>query len=517
MIPPDHHASPQLDPRQLILRKKMSSHLDAVTKSRPTNDQGRYAQMIAANRDWIIREQPVRTLPLSLTQLIKIGTRELGNALIEETRQLNNRYAGSSFRDVEALLTGDSACLDLHQRILQWSENVAEQINYKLRHRGKDDPFGTFDHAYRTIVAPLDTELVHGSDRLYMHVWTCVVDMLPYKLWDALIAAPAHLRIDHDASIRHLSILVPSKHVAHRFDKKAIMATLSLYGIEAAAYLKSVVCDPLLEMLVQDIGVPDSETQRARYEEMFADVLEAAPYLIASDRSERFMFDLPGLGGVAAFQFIVGLSCAQFVFADDADSLRHGLRTAFARGALTIGYDGTMSVYMHPWLTLGSIYGAQRGQMIAYWLLTQVHSRITTDYLKIERYFLHADEPTGACEGEDAVVEESLAFVALAKAAPGNCIDEEQGGQSSSTVLEEQRSALPQLRQRYFFKLLTRCGVRIEQGKGSEIKLLREGGRPFRLGNHYGSNPTIPSFLARNILKRLEITRDEWLNALAIG
>jgi hypothetical protein len=517
MITPDQHASPRLDPRHLILRKKMSSHLDAVTKSRPTSDQGRYAQMIAANRDWIIREQPIRALPLSLTQLIKIGTRDLGNALIEETRQLNNRYAGSSFRDVEAQLAGDPACLDLQQRILDWSEDVAAQINYKLRHRGQDDPFGTFDHAYRTIVSPLDTELVHGSDRLYMHVWTGVVDMLPYKLWDALIAAPGHVRIDHDASIRHLPTLVPSKHVAHRFDKKAITEMLGFYGIECAAYLKAVIFDPLLEVLAQDPGMPAPDAQRAQYDQMFADILEAAPYLIASDRSERFMFDLPGSGCVAAFQFIAGSSCAQFVFADDEDSLRRGLRTTSARGALMIAYDGTMSIFMHPWRTLESIYGAQRGQMIAYWLLTQVHARITTDYLKIERYFLHADELTQACEGEDAVFEESLAFVALAKAAPGNGIGEKRGPQSLSTVLEEHRSALPQLRQRYFFKLLTCCGVRIEQGKGSEIKLLREGGRPFRLGNHYGSNPTIPAFLASNILKRLEITRDEWLDALAIG
>jgi hypothetical protein len=250
---------------------------------------------------------------------------------------------------------------------------------------------------------------------------------------------------------------------------------------------------------------------------MFGDILEAAPYLVASDRSERFMFNLPGSGCVAAFQFNAGLSCAQFVFDDDEDSLRRGLHTTFARGALMIGYDGKMSMYMHPWLTLDCIYGAHRGQMIAYWLLTQVHARITTDYLKIERDFLHPDEPTQTGEGEDAVFEETLAFVALAKAAPGNGIGEEHGARSPPAVLEEHRSALPQLRQRYFFKLLTHCGVRIEQGKGSEIKLLREGGRPFRLGNHYGSNPTIPAFLANNILKRLEITRDEWLDALAIG
>lgn len=72
-----------------------------------------------------------------------------------------------------------------------------------------------------------------------------------------------------------------------------------------------------------------------------------------------------------------------------------------------------------------------------------------------------------------------------------------------------------QLRRRQFFKLLGRCGVSIEQGKGSEIKLLRDGWHPFRIGNHYGNNPTIPHVLAISILKRLGITRDEWLDSVA--
>jgi len=71
------------------------------------------------------------------------------------------------------------------------------------------------------------------------------------------------------------------------------------------------------------------------------------------------------------------------------------------------------------------------------------------------------------------------------------------------------------LRRRYFFKLLERCGVSIEQGKGSEIKLLRAGGHTFRIRNHYGNNPTIPSLLTIKILRRLGITRDEWLDLLA--
>jgi hypothetical protein len=65
--------------------------------------------------------------------------------------------------------------------------------------------------------------------------------------------------------------------------------------------------------------------------------------------------------------------------------------------------------------------------------------------------------------------------------------------------------------------LLERCGVDVAQSKGSEIKLLRKSKRPFRLDNYYGSNPTIPAFLAASILKRLDIKHQDWVDAVAVG
>ena len=90
---------------------------------------------------------------------------------------------------------------------------------------------------------------------------------------------------------------------------------------------------------------------------------------------------------------------------------------------------------------------------------------------------------------------------------------EPTGDASSPGALNHAR--IPQIRRNLFFKILENCGVRIEQGKGSEIKLLRVGKHPFRLGNHGYVNPTMPSFLAANILRRLEITYAEWMAASA--
>jgi hypothetical protein len=57
-----------------------------------------------------------------------------------------------------------------------------------------------------------------------------------------------------------------------------------------------------------------------------------------------------------------------------------------------------------------------------------------------------------------------------------------------------------QLRRRYFFKLLERCRVSIEQGKGSEIKLLRAGEHTFRIGTITATTQPFPLFSSSSYL-----------------
>lgn len=512
---PESTGSAVLDARQQILRRKMNDHLDQVLRLRPISAQTRYAHMIANDRDWTVEEQPVHELSYALGQLISLGVRDQGNALIEETRHLNNRFAGRSYRDIEAILSGSPDCLDLQARILEWGEEVAAQVVYKLRNRARQDPLKAFDSAYSSIVRDLDTRIVHGSDRMYMLVWSAVVDMLPYKLLDALLLQPGHIEIHLAPRGGHASTIAFSDRLPRSCDANAVINMCDLYGVEPASYVDNIVLKPLLDALVVDSSLPEPEEQCKRYQAMLADLLEAAPYLVSSARTERFMFTLPGSARMAAFSFVAGSSCATILFADDADSLLRAARTTFCRGGLVLGYDGQLSTYMHPWRTLDKVFSQADSQLLGYWLLQQVHGRVVQDYLKIEHYFL--DPPSVPDDGvEIAEIDETLAYVAWAKASEDSGANTEPengppcGGQGRP-------GAIAQLRRRHFFKLLARCGVSIEQGKGSEIKLLRPGWHPFRLGNHYGNNPTIPSFLAISILKRLGITRDEWLDSVAAG
>ena len=89
-----------LDARQQIQRRRMSNHLQHAVRARANSPLGQYARMVANRTDWTIVEQPERELPYALSQLITVDLRDQGNALIEETRQLNNRFGGRTYFDL---------------------------------------------------------------------------------------------------------------------------------------------------------------------------------------------------------------------------------------------------------------------------------------------------------------------------------------------------------------------------------------------------------------------------------
>lgn len=505
-----------LDARQQIQRRRMSNHLQHAVRARANSPLGRYASMVANRTDWTIVEQPERELPYALSQLITVDLRDQGNALIEETRQLNNRFGGRTYFDVEAILSTSPDCQDLMARISAWGEVVADQAVFKLRNRARTEPLKTFDAAYESIVRDLDTRIVHGRDCMYMLIWSTIVDMLPYKMIDAFILKPRLVEIHYDRSSKHNASLDFSERMPLKHDYRRITNIFSLYCVEPTEYVDNVVLRPLLNMLGQETSLLEPSERHMLVQSMLADLFEAAPYLVSSARTERFTFTVPGSGKMAVFSFVPGTNCATFLFVDDADGLQRALHTTFCRGALMLGYNGQISSYMHPWRTLGKVFGVTDGELLAYWLFRQVHDRVVRDYLKIQHYFLH--EPTSLPEAFEMVdFDETLAYVAWAKASENGVASTETNSAQPEAQECDHPNSIAQLRRRHFFKLLGRCGVSIEQGKGSEIKLLRAGWHPFRLGNHYGNNPTIPSFLAINILKRLGISRDEWLDSVAAG
>ncbi|MDN7445351.1 hypothetical protein QZM64_39980 [Burkholderia cepacia] len=504
-----------------IVARRMAEEDAKVLRRAPVSPLDRYQQSIARCADWKIQEMPVMTLPRGLTDFLSLELRDRGNALIEETRQLNNGFVGVFMSEVVALTVADFELHDLRERVLKWTEEAIAEVVYRYRRQIQRSPYDAYMHLSDAFLGDIDTRIAHGEDRMYQRVWGSVIDCMAYLMIEACFIKTGYATLKFDDSPAHRASLI-GPITKNQGEVHAFSGVQNLFGVEPAAYLKAVVLAPLAKVLRSDRFAESRGDLRARLNTYLGDLLEAWPRLCGSARSWRYIFSIPGTGCSAAFRFIASQGVGTIYVSDSEESLRRGLETNFFRGAFNIGLDGALSVISHPWLTLDRALDESDALSVSVWLLEQVHEKAVEDYLKIRHL-----APAGSDSESDldATTLEPDQIDAGEMATYAAWLDEVRGvegerGQPSSESWDANEAtqiamhALPQIRQSRFFKVLRACGVEVVRGKGSEKKLLRAGAHPFRLGSHYGPNPTIPSFLACQILRRLEISRSEWVAAV---
>lgn len=66
---------------------------------------------------------------------------------------------------------------------------------------------------------------------------------------------------------------------------------------------------------------------------------------------------------------------------------------------------------------------------------------------------------------------------------------------------------------RFFTLMIDQFDCHVEGGKGSEVKIWRDGSKIFTIGRHK-KDQKIPSWLVKNILTRIGIDRVSWLSTL---
>lgn len=505
--------------RQQKLRERIDDDMAKVLNKSPGSLVDAYSQYVATSGDWALEDVGQLALPLSLCQMIPLQLRDRGNSLIERTVVLNNQLSSFSFRTAEVLLVTDAEMLELRAEIVDWGMDIAKEVAFKLRYQAKSDPVRAFFSAFDGFICKLDDTIAHCPKSVFPFAWSALIDIIVSELFDTIVLKPGHIVVEHDTSERHLPNLSFASTVRRSADLDRLEKVFNLYAMEPTLYAQNVVLKPLLAFLKTDPSFKVPANYQVLCHQMVSDLVEAAPYLMSSDRSERYMFQVAGTTCFATINFISAHGCGRFVFGDDELYVLKGLHSNMFRTALNIGQDGQISAWGHRGKTLARAFGDQDGMLLAYWLLKQVHTRMLKDYLSIEHYYLNSGtRPTAETEAETES-EDLLAYVAWAKIkdAQAAASRDDEAPPLEEPPDQKNIGSLPHLRRQYFFKMLTKCGAQIEQGKGSEFKLLRPGKHPFRLGSHNGTNPTIPSFLAAAILKRLEISRQEWLDALEGG
>lgn len=454
------------------------------------------AALIAMVKDaeqWHVEDQPEVHVPYSLASALNVTLRDEGNNLLHESKEVNAQFVGVRFDDVKMLLGADLSFIDLCERGLDWAGRAAQQLLHSARNKAKVDPLG----AYYQSLAKLQefvTLLTRRFERsIYELVWAPVLTEIGYRVSDALLLERGLIRLEADPSgDGHLHM---RGELGRSPDADELEAHLRQFGHVSAAFTGQVLVPRLSDQAAIGSASPLAELEEA-YRSMVADLLEAYPVLI-HDAEEVITFPIPGLDRPAYFLFTEVGGIAGF-----------GLTTV-STPLLTLQWDGQMCFAGLPTRTLQDRYGRDQFIRMAAWLVGQVHSAVVDNYLVAIEHARQRLPLAASPEADDA--PDVATYVAWVRQAQDVLPIQTDESQLAGVPI----SRIPQLRRNLFFKVLKNCGVQVEQGKGSEIKLLRGGMRPFLLGNHGYVNPTIPAFLAAAILWRLGITYHDWSTAVA--
>lgn len=148
-----------------IVARRMAEEDAKVLRRAPVSPLDRYQQSIARCADWKIQEMPVMTLPRGLTDFLSLELRDRGNALIEETRQLNNGFVGVFMSEVVALMVADFELHDLRERVLKWTEEAISEVVYRYRRQIQRSPYDAYMHLSDAFLGDIDTRIAHGECR----------------------------------------------------------------------------------------------------------------------------------------------------------------------------------------------------------------------------------------------------------------------------------------------------------------------------------------------------------------
>lgn len=444
--------------------------------------------------DWLLTAHEPITLPYELATMIPLSLRDEGNQLLEETRLLGLQHCGKMLRYVQIELATDLDFLDLKHRIMRWSLKFTDALMFKNRNNAKKNPLTTYLSLAVTVVS-LYKAFVTKKGAIYHILWESLDASVLYEAQQRYLVDTELCLVEFGEDRAAEPVYAFQPGVDSYEDE--IFYTYERSERVTSSYLNHYLFDPLIKYLKEEKEPESLEILEKRYIARIHDLAEAYPYLISGDVGYEFAlpnglpiyFSLKSLSSIGSWAI--------------ADGLHYRIMLEW-NGDLTYGSSDTLS--------LEKFYGREIAVRVSLMLVEHVHAYILEKYLEeVAKQPPKTDTPLN-----DLPIQKQTAVYAswLSEIQDKNEAEELPPVEDTPALTA---LSIPPLRRQLFFKILGFCGVRVEQGKGSESKLIRDGKPIFVLGNHGYKNPTVPRFLAINILRRLEITHAEWQHAYSMA
>ena len=445
-------------------------------------------EVIGYDLNFTIEKWPTENLRFdpSLRSALSKTCSQIQSVLTKAANYHNTKLVGLKAIDVLFMRNGDEE----QKKMLSEGLLVFKQAGEFLANRHKkSDRLVAMSNFISKVMAPLERLVFNGDDKSYLQfLLEPMIDLLGRTYFKGLFGGVITLTEQNNPSM------------VFRLDNKVVAPDpqlqkwINLFNcgqlIQQPYYLKS-----LYEHFQNDDAYAfDSEKSVS----MISDMYELTPYFLKGWDSKRHGIPLSD-GNMAYISFKAGevfvyLVPEEFTETHQISSYGTACTWDLTNGAFEWALDAT---WTSPELN-----------HFGFNLLHLVHDHFLNLYLE-------SSIELGA-GGANDIDENSSEFFTIT--AHQHFAEIEAAHISSEPAIDlntqPNASIVPSLRIQPFLSFMKKeheCYV--EQGKGSEIKIWKEGSRIYTIGRHK-RNPTIPAWLIRKVIRRIGISEQSWLASL---
>lgn len=434
------------------------------------------------------------TPPMALLEILSPANREQLAAINESFQDLNNALAGDLMIEAFVSLGHSSDSHDLKQRIFAFCEGYAREHFAGVTFSSPRQKAGVFHKVlgrWRAYLDALQSNQATFGFYYYPQFHACMA----WHLVRRMVTPRDHGDPAIDAIRRYCSEEL--RFVEQFHDMAFFLRRNDVRFTSAMRRLATMLpAPPTLEAFAEDLR-------------------EMRPILAWWSKTAKRIVPAPELGeGYAAlWQWETNGDCiGRICIAKGEHNLvrqaSHASRSdAKYERIFRVNHVGQLACVDLEWFNTGTAtaYGHYRWAALNLLLLQRFHALFMVWYSKVDfaamrREPVDASSPDGP--SEEAQVHAALREVIEAPPAGADPTDP-AGGPSW-------RSQIRQMRSDQLFRILTTLGVRVAQGKGSEINLFHN--KTFRLG-HHTRRPEISSGKIAQILRRLGIDLQTFVEA----
>ncbi|WP_144211407.1 hypothetical protein [Shewanella donghaensis] len=482
------HGSPTFSKslKKKVYKQQEAARVDSFN-SRDTSIPGLKERLLSDNESYTVLNFDKQVFfPISFREALKKNY-SLIVALYEESIEAHNLYiAGGRYPEDAFDWFNQAELSELQQKLRVEFSAIGKNLAYKKR---RLTAFNAQLFLYQNILSPLDQFTFYEGRRLQLffeHTIDLLVQSFLSEFIHEHISLPAKNDFHNPASINYQGFCQSPNEVPFLDNQ------IGLYNVR-----DYIIAESCIKSVLYDIKAakdkPLQIAQRDNRANMIFDIYELIPLYIRSWDSNKN-------------KIIINDKLAIFLFMEFGfPSFAIGKPEDHAEIHTTSTFRFAWSVTHDFWCMAKQDCKLPELELLGDYVLNEFHNKLLSLY-SIRQTEKIKSSNVDTIESEYADFTYKYHEVLDEKCASSTSV-------KSHNVPITKFRPVPSVSMSYFFNFMIKTfDCQVENGKGSEMKIWRKGTAIFTLGKHK-QDQQIHSSLIRRVLKRLDISTDEWLSA----